>query len=124
MPASAELRIAADSKYYLYVNGEQVVFEGGLNRANTTYTYYDVVDVADYLVEGKNSFAVLLWYWGGETEVDITNQSKHYLPSGQGGLLLASDLVDSGSQRQISSGDGMWYARQDSAYKQRMTTSN
>lgn len=124
VPESAELRIAADSKYYLYVNGEQVVFEGGLNRANTTYTYYDVVDVADYLVEGANSFAVLLWYWGGETEANITNQSKHYLPSGQGGLLLASELVDSGSQRQISSGDGMWYARQDSAYKQRMTTSN
>ena len=75
VPESAELRIAADSKYYLYVNGEQVVYEGGLNRANTAYTYYDVVDVADYLVEGANSFAVLLWYWGGETEANITNQS-------------------------------------------------
>ena len=31
-PSTAPTRIAADSKYWLWVNGELVVYEGGLKR--------------------------------------------------------------------------------------------
>ena len=38
--------IAVDSKYWLWVNGELVVFEGGLKRGpNPSDTYYDHVDL-------------------------------------------------------------------------------
>lgn len=65
VPEVAHAKIATDSKYWLWVNGELVVFEGQLKRGpNPSDTYYDDVDLAPYLVPGKNDIAVLTWYWG------------------------------------------------------------
>lgn len=45
-PASAIAQIAADSKYWLWINGKLAVFEGGLKRGpNRTDTYYDEIDL-------------------------------------------------------------------------------
>lgn len=64
-PASAKLKIAADSKYWLWVNGKLAVFEGGLKRGpNPADGYYDEIDIAPFLKSGKNRVAVLLWYFG------------------------------------------------------------
>ena len=64
---SAQLHIAVDSKYWLWVNGEMVVFEGELKRGpNPEDTYYDTVEIAPYLKKGKNTIAILMWYWGKE----------------------------------------------------------
>ncbi len=61
------LRIAADTKYWLWVNGKMVVYEGGLKRGPTPEdTYYDSLEVSSYLVKGKNSIGVLLWHFGKE----------------------------------------------------------
>ena len=58
-------RISADSKYWLYINGELVVFEGQLKRGPTpTDTYYDEVDISEFIKTGDNTVAVLLWFWG------------------------------------------------------------
>ncbi|GAB2777796.1 hypothetical protein GCM10027275_21320 [Rhabdobacter roseus] len=66
-PAQATARIAADTKYWLWVNGTLVVFEGGLKRGPTPQdTYYDEVDLAPYLQAGDNTLAVLTWYFGKE----------------------------------------------------------
>lgn len=57
--------IAVDSKYWLWINGELVVFEGGLKRGpNPSDTYYDHVDITPYLEKGENSIAILMWYFG------------------------------------------------------------
>ena len=46
-PAEAEVKIAADSKYWLWINDSMAVFEGSLKRGpNPTDGYYDVVDIA------------------------------------------------------------------------------
>lgn len=64
-PLYAPVKIAVDSKYWLWVNGEMLVFEGGLKRGPTPMdTYYDEVDIAPYLNEGENVIAILLWYFG------------------------------------------------------------
>ena len=64
-PAAALARIAVDSKYWLWVNGELVVREGGVKRGpNPQDTYFDVVDLAPHLVKGDNQIAVLAWYFG------------------------------------------------------------
>ena len=67
IPREAVVRIAADTKYWLWVNGDLVVFEGGLKRGPTPDdTYYDRVDLAPYLHRGENRIALLLWHFGKE----------------------------------------------------------
>lgn len=64
-PSDVELRIAADSKYWLWVNGELQVREGGLKRGpNPKDTYCDVLRGSQGLREGDNTVAVLVWYFG------------------------------------------------------------
>lgn len=63
-PFDAELQIAADTKYWLWVNGELVVREGGLKRGPTpTDSYCDVLDIEN-LKFGRNTIAVLVQYYG------------------------------------------------------------
>lgn len=65
VPNALTAHIAADSKYWLWINGRMVVFEGGLKRGPTPYdTYYDSVEIAPYLVSGENTIAVLVWHFG------------------------------------------------------------
>lgn len=65
VPQSLKARIAADSKYWLWINNKMVVFEGGLKRGpSPDATYYDVVDIAPYLTSGENLVAVLVWHFG------------------------------------------------------------
>ena len=65
VPSVAEARIAVDSKYWLWINGELAVFEGGLKRGPAPdASYFDVVDLAPYLKKGENKIALLLWYFG------------------------------------------------------------
>lgn len=65
VPSAAPCRIAADSKYWLWVNGRLVVFEGALKRGPTPHdAYYDEVNLAPYLRRGENKIALLLWHFG------------------------------------------------------------
>ncbi|MDB5230098.1 MAG: Bacterial alpha-L-rhamnosidase [Chitinophagaceae bacterium] len=60
-------KIATDTKYWLWINGVPVVFEGGLKRGPTPNdTYYDEIDIASYLKPGKNIISLLEWYFGKE----------------------------------------------------------
>ena len=53
-PRRAVARIAVDSKYWLWINGELVVFEGQLKRGPTPNdTYYDRVDLTGHLRNGR-----------------------------------------------------------------------
>lgn len=65
IPRSLIANIAADSKYWLWINGQMVVFEGGLKRTPSPYdTYYDPVEIAPFLQIGENTIAVLVWHFG------------------------------------------------------------
>lgn len=65
LPNTLTAHIAADSKYWLWINGRMVVFEGGLKRGPSPYdTYYDSVEIAPYLTSGENTIAVLVWHFG------------------------------------------------------------
>jgi len=65
-PTSAAVRMAAENKYWLYVNGQLVAPDGGLDlRPDLTNTYYDSLDIAPYLTAGDNVIAALVWYKGG-----------------------------------------------------------
>ncbi|MDX3452292.1 discoidin domain-containing protein [Streptomyces sp. ME02-8801-2C] len=99
-PAQALTRIAADSKYWLWVNGTLVVFEGGLKRGpNRTDTYHDVIDLAPYLTSGSNTVALLVWHFG--------KQGFSHNSSGKGGLLFQSDVTTGSTTTRIVS-DTSW----------------
>ena len=64
-PENAVARISCDSKYWLWVNNELVVFEGQLKRGPTPKdTYFDSVDLTPHLQEGENLVAILVWHFG------------------------------------------------------------
>ena len=65
VPGEMIANIAVDSKYWLWINGKMVVFEGGLKRGPAPgATYYDQVDIAPYLEKGENTIALLVWHFG------------------------------------------------------------
>ena len=87
IPASVPCRIACDSKYWLWINGKSVVFEGGLKRGPTPQdTYFDVVDLAPALQKGENTIALLLWYFGKD--------GFSHKNSGMPGLLVDADSIN------------------------------
>lgn len=84
-PHEAVARIAVDSKYWLWVNGELVVFEGQLKRGPTPEdTYYDKVELAPHLKAGENTIALLVWYFGKD---GFSHKS-----SGRSGLLFDASI--------------------------------
>ena len=87
VPEPARTRIAVDSKYWLWVNGRQVVFEGGLKRGPTPAdTYFDEIDLSARLRRGRNTVAVLVWYFGKD---GFSHKS-----SGRAGFIFQADLGD------------------------------
>ncbi|QDU71528.1 alpha-L-rhamnosidase-related protein [Mucisphaera calidilacus] len=73
-------RIAGDTKYWLYVDGELVVFEGGLKRGpRPGASWYDTVDLTACLGEGDHTLALLLWHFGKD--------GFSHVSSGKGALL-------------------------------------
>ena len=65
VPNQMVARIAADSKYWLWINDSLAVFEGGLKRGPSPGdTYYDEIDIAPFLRKGENCLSVLVWHFG------------------------------------------------------------
>lgn len=104
-PTELIAHISADSKYWLYINGETVIFEGSVKRGpDENSGYYDSVDIAPFLKEGENSICALVWFWDDET-------SYSYNSSGQGGFLF-----DAKSEDITIISDQSWKVNKHSAY--------
>ena len=115
---TVEAHIAVDSKFWLWINGKMVLFEGGLSRGPSqagdwnrkekitpANSWYETVDIQSYLKKGDNTIALLVWYWGRET-----HKGTH-IDSGKGGLLFSAQI---GSQKVVS--DTSWKAIQHPGY--------
>ena len=104
-PQKLIAHISADPKYWLYINGETVVFEGNVKRGpEKNGGYYDSVDIAPYLKKGENSICALVWFWDNET-------SYSYSSSGQGGFLF--EAVD---ENITVISDKTWKVKRNTAY--------
>ena len=64
-PLVASLQIFADSRYLLWINGQYVL--RGPCSFNPKRPEYHLVEVAPYLKSGKNSIAVLVHNYGGQS---------------------------------------------------------
>jgi alpha-L-rhamnosidase len=104
-PTRAVASIACDAKYWLFLNGQMIVFEGQLKRGPTPQdTYFDEVDLTPYLRKGSNNVAVLVWYWGKD---GFCHKS-----SGKSGLLF--ELT---TDRQTIVSDAYWKMTPHLAYQ-------
>jgi hypothetical protein len=94
--------IAVDSKYWMWINGKLVVFEGGLKRGpDPKGTYSDLLDLAPYLKKGDNNIRILLWHFGKD--------GFSHNDSNKAGL-----IIDAPSIGLVT--DSGWDARRLSAY--------
>lgn len=100
----AVLRITADDYYKVYVNG---VFAGqGPAPAYPEAYYYNQIDIAQYVNEGKNLIAVHLYYQG------LVNRVWN---SADGRLALAADIVTVKRQQETAR-NLVWKYRVSKAY--------
>lgn len=73
VPEEAVANIAAESKYYLWLNEELAVLDGASKRGATPYdSFYEQVDLTDHLKQGENTLVILVSYngRGGNSSVD------------------------------------------------------
>lgn len=108
VPDRAVAQIAADSKYWLWINGALVVFEGSSKRGPTPdATYFDEVDIRPYLIRGQNSISALVWYWG--------KSGFSHKDSGKGGFYFSAIVDD-----QYIGSDASWKTMNHPAYSQKL----
>ncbi|MFC3800267.1 family 78 glycoside hydrolase catalytic domain [Cohnella sp. GCM10012308] len=106
--AEGKLRIFADSKYIVYVNG---VYAGrGPCRSDPRWQYVDEVDVGGLLRPGDNSIAVMVLYYGYGT-----GQSIDRIPA----LLAELRTAAQGGEALIVGTDETWLCRKAAAYDER-----
>ncbi len=111
-PTRAIARMSADTKYWLWVNGELAVFEGQLKLGDSIDTwYYDTVDIAKYLVKGNNTIAVQVFYSG--------KTSSSTIDTGVPGFLLDADIDGARLHSDTS-----WKAVLDVAYEEPISLNN
>ena len=86
VPSEAEAFIAAETKYWLWINGKTVVFEGGVFRESKPGCgWADKLDLAPYLKKGNNTLAVLCWFYG--------NGGRNNSACSEGGFILSCDAI-------------------------------
>jgi hypothetical protein len=56
------VRLSADNRYKLYVNGEMVLF--GPQRGDAQHWFYETIDLAPHLKQGENEIRALVWNFG------------------------------------------------------------
>jgi alpha-L-rhamnosidase len=102
-PASFIIRVSADNRYKLYVNGTLVSL--GPARGDIYHWNYETVDIAPYLNTGKNIIASTVW-----------NEAE-YRPEAQITLRTGFILQGGSPAEEILNTDTSWRCTRDSAYK-------
>lgn len=112
VPETAVARIAVDSRYWLYVNGTEVIRDGQVKRGPTQNdTYFEYVDLAPYLKAGQNTVAVLALYYGKDS------QYYSYSSSGKGAFVMEAQIGD-----YLLKTDSTWKVKRHSAFLNRQNT--
>ncbi|WP_428328168.1 alpha-L-rhamnosidase C-terminal domain-containing protein [Mucilaginibacter sp.] len=102
-PASFKIHVSADNRYKLYVNGTLVSL--GPARGDTYYWNYETVDLAPYLIAGKNTMAAVVWNDG------------IYRPEAQISLRTGFVLQGNSAAEEVLNTDKTWKCIQDKAYQ-------
>lgn len=101
-PSTFPVRLSADNRYRLVVNGEFVA--EGPARGDLLNWNYETLDLARHLRSGRNAIAVTVWNFG-----DLKPAAQFSLRTG----LLMEGLDE--TSKEVNSGTG-WKVRTDRAY--------
>ncbi len=104
-PKTAELRIFADLRYLLWVNGHYVL--RGPVRFDPKAPQFDVLDIATYLHPGRNSLAVMVL---GRAR---NNAMMRHVP----GLTAELRLIDPSGKTAIVKTDETWRCNDKTSYQ-------
>lgn len=88
-PVSAEIKISADTRYKLYVNGELV--EVGPSKGDREVWYKDTLDIAPFVHVGRNVIAVIVLRYPVERKLGNHGMFRTEIP----GLFLEGIIRDS-----------------------------
>ncbi|MCD7852133.1 MAG: family 78 glycoside hydrolase catalytic domain [Parabacteroides sp.] len=101
-PDSFVINISADNRYRLFVNGTPVCY--GPARGDLNHWYFETIDIAPLLKEGRNTLAAIVWNAGV------------YTPGAQ--MTLKTELIVQGNtaREAIVNTDPSWKVYQNPAY--------
>ena len=102
-PARFVIHVSADNRYKLYVNHRLVSL--GPARGDTYYWNFETIDIAPYLVTGKNTIAAIVWNDG------------EYRPEAQISVRTAFILQGDTPAEEVFNSDWHWQCARDTAYK-------
>jgi hypothetical protein len=112
VPARVPARITADSRYLLFVNGQEA-YRGPI-RSQPRRLTYDMLDLAPYLKPGENTIAVFVVYYGKPRSFWQPAASRGAL-GGRGVFVFEADL---GAQDGWLVSDASWKALQSDAWSE------
>jgi len=102
-PSNFIVKVSADNRYKLFVNGTLVSL--GPARGDTYYWNYETVDIAPYLIAGKNTVAVIVWNEAG------------YRPEAQVSLRTGFILQGNSANEEILNTNNTWKCIRNKAYR-------
>jgi len=102
VPDKFIVHVSADNRYRLFVNGQSVC--RGPARGDLMNWRFESVDIAPYLVKGKNTIAAVVWNFG------------QYIPLAQITLRTAFLLQADDPKNNFLNTDDKWIVFQNSAY--------
>lgn len=111
IPGELEIRISADSRYKLYVNGQ--LAEIGPSRGDSQIWYYDTVNLLPYLKKGKNVLAVVVLRYPLEPAKGNSGIFRTDTP----GLYFWGEYVDAKGSTVCLSADKSWKCKREPEIK-------
>ncbi len=103
VPDSFIIHVSADPRYRLYVNGQSVAF--GPARGTLLYWRYETLDIAPYLVAGKNVLAAEVFNFG--------EHRLHFQQSIQTAFIFQTEADE---YEKLNTGAGNWKIAKNEAY--------
>jgi alpha-L-rhamnosidase len=101
-PEKLVIHVSADNRYQLFVNGQNIC--RGPARGDFMHWRFETIDIAPYLVKGKNSIAAVVWNFG------------EFIPAAQMTIKTAFVLQADDSKFSFLNSDQKWKVIKDMAF--------
>ena len=102
-PATFVVHLSADNHYRLFVNGHYIL--RGPARGDISHWFYETIDLAPFLLAGKNAIAVEVVNWGPKRSFTYFSQMTSFILQGE-----------TDAEKMVNTSGGSWKCIQNEAY--------